>query len=253
MFSRLSRFPAIPHRKCPIIPCPSKIMLSDTTSALSISKGRAPVRGLRSKSRPFVIAAELSIAIFCYNRFPPVYHFGLHVKFPSAFLGLFPVETMSRGDRSLRDDVPANGCGYHQPAPAALRTIVLVLLPGKTPSRGHNQQPLGRQSRRPVEPREFAPDSDADDLEPLAPFGPEADSANRIRRRWLRRAPSLGLGRRPRLSADRRAVRARPEQLLPDGSWRVWLLMAGRGFGKTRCGAEWVRAEVKAGVVGSPW
>jgi phage terminase large subunit-like protein len=38
--------------------------------------------------------------------------------------------------------------------------------------------------------------------------------------------------------------RARPEQLPPDGSWRVWLLMAGRGFGKTRCGAEWVRAEV---------
>src|SRR6516162_351496 len=40
--------------------------------------------------------------------------------------------------------------------------------------------------------------------------------------------------------------RARPEQLPPVGSWRVWLLMAGRGFGKTR-GAEWVRAEVKAG------
>ena len=41
--------------------------------------------------------------------------------------------------------------------------------------------------------------------------------------------------------------RARPEQLPPAGSWRVWLLMAGRGFGKTRSGAEWVRAEVKAG------
>src|SRR5215813_5937056 len=41
--------------------------------------------------------------------------------------------------------------------------------------------------------------------------------------------------------------RARPEQLPPAGSWRVWLLMAGRGFGKTRCGAEWVRAAVKAG------
>jgi phage terminase large subunit-like protein len=26
--------------------------------------------------------------------------------------------------------------------------------------------------------------------------------------------------------------RARPEQLAPVGSWRVWLLMAGRGFGK---------------------
>ena len=34
---------------------------------------------------------------------------------------------------------------------------------------------------------------------------------------------------------------ARPEQLPPDGDWFGWLLMAGRGFGKTRSGAEWVR------------
>lgn len=34
---------------------------------------------------------------------------------------------------------------------------------------------------------------------------------------------------------------ARPEQLAPPGDWRVWLVMAGRGFGKTRAGAEWVR------------
>lgn len=33
----------------------------------------------------------------------------------------------------------------------------------------------------------------------------------------------------------------RPEQAAPEGDWRVWLLMAGRGFGKTRAGAEWVR------------
>ncbi len=26
----------------------------------------------------------------------------------------------------------------------------------------------------------------------------------------------------------------------PDGQWRTWLMMAGRGFGKTRAGAEWV-------------
>ena len=26
------------------------------------------------------------------------------------------------------------------------------------------------------------------------------------------------------------------------GDWRVWLVMAGRGFGKTRAGAEWVSA-----------
>ena len=30
-------------------------------------------------------------------------------------------------------------------------------------------------------------------------------------------------------------------QRAPGGAWRVWLLMAGRGFGKTRIGAEWVR------------
>ena len=34
---------------------------------------------------------------------------------------------------------------------------------------------------------------------------------------------------------------ARPSQLAPAGDWRVWLVMAGRGFGKTRAGAEWVR------------
>ena len=35
---------------------------------------------------------------------------------------------------------------------------------------------------------------------------------------------------------------ARPEQLPPGGDWPVWLILAGRGFGKTRAGAEWVRA-----------
>jgi phage terminase large subunit-like protein len=34
---------------------------------------------------------------------------------------------------------------------------------------------------------------------------------------------------------------ARPEQKPPPGDWRVWLLLAGRGFGKTRTGAEMVR------------
>ena len=33
---------------------------------------------------------------------------------------------------------------------------------------------------------------------------------------------------------------ARPEQLPPPGDWPVWLICAGRGFGKTRAGAEWV-------------
>ena len=33
---------------------------------------------------------------------------------------------------------------------------------------------------------------------------------------------------------------AHPGQYRPDGPWRVWLIRAGRGFGKTRAGAEWV-------------
>ena len=36
-------------------------------------------------------------------------------------------------------------------------------------------------------------------------------------------------------------LRGRSEQLAPEGQWRVWMIMAGRGFGKTRAGAEWVR------------
>ena len=53
-----------------------------------------------------------------------------------------------------------------------------------------------------------------------------------------------------RSELDRRALLAswwflsRPEQRWPAGSWRVWLLLAGRGFGKTRTGAEAVREAV---------
>ena len=40
---------------------------------------------------------------------------------------------------------------------------------------------------------------------------------------------------------------ARPSQLPPAGDWRTWLLLGGRGGGKTRAAAEWVRAGVTAG------
>lgn len=39
---------------------------------------------------------------------------------------------------------------------------------------------------------------------------------------------------------------ARPEQLPPEGDWRTWIYLAGRGSGKTRAGAEWVRAHAEA-------
>lgn len=41
-------------------------------------------------------------------------------------------------------------------------------------------------------------------------------------------------------------LQARPAQLPPAGNWRAWLVMAGRGFGKTRTGAQWVNAVAEA-------
>ena len=41
---------------------------------------------------------------------------------------------------------------------------------------------------------------------------------------------------------------ARPNQIAPRGGWRTWLALAGRGFGKTEAGAQWVRERVKAGA-----
>ncbi|WP_292461719.1 hypothetical protein [Methanolobus sp.] len=40
---------------------------------------------------------------------------------------------------------------------------------------------------------------------------------------------------------------ARPNQLAPEGSWRYWLVCAGRGWGKSMVGAEWVRDRVESG------
>ena len=40
---------------------------------------------------------------------------------------------------------------------------------------------------------------------------------------------------------------SRPKQRTPDGNWRIWLILAGRGFGKTRTGAEFVREQVNIG------
>src|SRR5947207_7977241 len=52
---------------------------------------------------------------------------------------------------------------------------------------------------------------------------------------------------------------ARPNQLPPPGDWQVWLLLAGRGFGKTRTLAEWVNGYASrrhpdgpAGLLSSP-
>jgi phage terminase large subunit-like protein len=41
---------------------------------------------------------------------------------------------------------------------------------------------------------------------------------------------------------------ALPHQLPPEGDWRSWVILGGRGAGKTRAGAEWVRSMVEGGM-----
>lgn len=36
--------------------------------------------------------------------------------------------------------------------------------------------------------------------------------------------------------------------MAPDGDWRTWLILAGRGFGKTEAGAQWIRQRVENGA-----
>ena len=68
---------------------------------------------------------------------------------------------------------------------------------------------------------------------------------------WRRR---LDDGRKKRLLRDWRFW-ARPEQILPTGDWVYWLILAGRGAGKTRAGAEavreWVRTHRYVNLIGA--
>ena len=67
--------------------------------------------------------------------------------------------------------------------------------------------------------------------------------------KWLNNAPASARQRIANALNDEEraefdfhwAMNAREAQLAPPGAWRIWLIMAGRGFGKTRAGAEWVR------------
>lgn len=45
---------------------------------------------------------------------------------------------------------------------------------------------------------------------------------------------------------------AHPHQIPPEGDWRTWMILGGRGAGKTRAGAEWVRSEVEGATPDLP-
>lgn len=75
----------------------------------------------------------------------------------------------------------------------------------------------------------------------------------------LERAPAAGRRRilRTLASGELHGIdhdwgwQAHGGQREPAGEWRTWLLIAGRGFGKTRAGAEWISARARAPAAGS--
>ena len=89
-------------------------------------------------------------------------------------------------------------------------------------------------------------------------------NARRSRSRLTESLSSLPQHTRRRILAQMKDLRGRPaeealrmwplwardNQLPPPGDWSVWMLLAGRGFGKTRTGAEWVRSRVESGISG---
>jgi phage terminase large subunit-like protein len=69
---------------------------------------------------------------------------------------------------------------------------------------------------------------------------------------WLGSLEDASFDRLAKLSAEYAAALeldwqrwARPAQAMPCGPWQGWLILAGRGWGKTRVGAETVRAEIE--------
>ena len=90
----------------------------------------------------------------------------------------------------------------------------------------------------------FPPTSDGDDRSELQrvidALGPQAFKAI-----W----ESLPPDSREAYAYSWRKV-ARPKQLAPPGNWRVWSVRAGRGWGKTRTGSEWMREGVESGLCG---
>ena len=116
---------------------------------------------------------------------------------------------------------------------------------------GHKNRQVRKQVRKPKSRQREKPLSDA----------ALRNSLKRCARELKPRAVAAALDVEVvRWILGRWAFSARDEQLPPDfhaaddntewgragRDWRVWLFMAGRGAGKTRAGAEWIRMEVEA-------
>ena len=68
----------------------------------------------------------------------------------------------------------------------------------------------------------------------------------------LRKLEAEAENAKKQLSQSRYRLNARPHQLPPEGDWRIWLVISGRGWGKTFTGAGWL-CEQALNHSGSEW
>jgi hypothetical protein len=71
----------------------------------------------------------------------------------------------------------------------------------------------------------------------FAPTEARSEAIDTAKYSWYERSCPCGLP----AGECKEHPRARASQMPPEGEWTRWFLMAGRGFGKTKAGAEWVR------------
>ncbi len=81
-----------------------------------------------------------------------------------------------------------------------------------------------------------------------AELSPRERLLKRPRSEWEPFIRSLSKQRQQQLPYDWMGFEARPKQRVPPGDWLTWLILSGRGWGKTRTGAETVRHWVEAGA-----
>lgn len=73
----------------------------------------------------------------------------------------------------------------------------------------------------------------------------KSPSTNELRERYFRVLKAEQERRKAEARKFDWLANARPNQIAPPDPWTTWLILAGRGFGKTRTGAEQVRIWVK--------
>ncbi len=129
-------------------------------------------------------------------------------------------------------------------------TLALDLSAAASPSAfSPAREMVGARGRAP-KPMRFPPPGSGARMagaDSLAELNRLAASLPRARRRRMLAALSGADGLEAEAALHVWPLWARDSQMPPSGDWAVWLLMAGRGFGKTRTGAEWVRARVESG------